>query len=95
VRVIPLPDAAVVLETGTAGDRVIVTVAGARVLVSGPAQPGLAERVADRLAAITAHCSAAEPVYAAADFPDADLDDAGMARLLAGLDLDLDHEVGP
>jgi hypothetical protein len=93
VRVISLPDPVAVTEVGTAGDRVIVTVAGARVLVSGLAGPGLAERIADRLAALVEHCVAADPEYSAADFPEADLDDDGMARLLAGLDLDEDTEV--
>lgn len=95
VRVIPLPDAAVVTEAGTAGSRVIVTFAGSQVLVSGPAEPDLATRIAEALTEIVAHCAAAEPVYSAADFPDTGLDEAGMARLLAGLDLDLDEEATP
>jgi amino acid adenylation domain-containing protein len=84
VRVIPLPETAAVTEIGTAGDRVIVTLAGSRVLVSGAADAGLGERVRDRLVALVAHCVDAEPVYSAAD-----LDDAGVAALLAALDAEV------
>ena len=86
IRVIALPDAVALIDPG-ASDRLIVTVAGRRVLASDQA---LADRVADRLAALVAHCVGVEPEYAAADFPDAGLDDAAMAKVFAGLDLDRD-----
>jgi hypothetical protein len=87
VRVIPLPETAAVTEIGTAGDRLIVTLAGSRILVSGAADAGLGERVRDRLVALVAHCVDADPVYSAADFPAAGLDDAGVAALLAALEV--------
>ncbi|MFI9387343.1 amino acid adenylation domain-containing protein [Kutzneria sp. NPDC052558] len=85
VRVIALPGSVAATEVGAA-DRVIVTVAGARVLA---ADPGLAERVVDQLSALVDHCLTVEPEYTAADFPDAGLDDAAMARVFAGLDEDM------
>jgi hypothetical protein len=36
--------------------------------------------------ALVAHCVAAEPEYSTADFPDAGLDDEGVAVLLATLE---------
>jgi aryl carrier-like protein len=84
VRVLSLPDNVVVTETGNAGARVVVTLAGARLIVSG--DDGLGERVREHLVRLVEHCAAAEPAYSAADFPDAGLDDAGVAALLAGLD---------
>jgi aryl carrier-like protein len=90
VRVLSLPDNVFVTETGNAGARVVVTLAGARLIVSG--DDGLGERVRDHLVRLVEHCAAAEPAYSAADFPDAGLDDAGVAALLAGLDL---GEVAP
>jgi hypothetical protein len=92
IRVLSLPDNVFVTETGQAGERVLVTLAGARLIVSGAAEAGLAQRVRDHLVRIVEHCTAAEPVYSATDFPDAGLDDAGVAALLAGLDL---GEVAP
>jgi non-ribosomal peptide synthetase component F len=94
VRVLPLPDGASVTATGDAGARVVVTLAGARLLVTGDAEAGLAEKVRDRLTHLVEHCAAADTVYSAADFPDAGLDDATMAGLLAGIE-DLDREAAP
>jgi hypothetical protein len=91
VRVLSLPDNVFMTDPGEAGERVVVTLAGARLLISGPAEPDLAERVRDHLVRLVEHCAAAEPVYSAADFPDAGLDDAALAGLLAGLDV----EAGP
>jgi non-ribosomal peptide synthetase component F len=94
VRVLPLPDGARVTAVGGAGTRVLVTLAGHRIVVTGAAAPDLAARVGDELTRLTDHCRATEPVYSAADFPDAGLDDATMAGLLAGLE-DLDPETAP
>jgi non-ribosomal peptide synthetase component F len=92
VRVLSLPDNVFVTEPGHAGERVLVTMAGTRLLVTGHAAADLAERVRDQLVRLVKHCVAAEPEYSAADFPDAGLDDAGVTALLAGLDL---GEVAP
>lgn len=94
VRVIPLPDNAVVTELGGAAARVVVTLAGARLIVTGDGADGLAGQVRDHLVRIVEHCVAAEPAYSAADFPDAGLDDAALAGLLAGLEQDLDSGLG-
>lgn len=88
VRMIRVPRSVAVTEAGAAGDRLIVTVAGARVL----APPEVAERVRDRLVDVVAHCLGADASYVAADFPEAGLDEEAIARLLAGLD---DSEVTP
>lgn len=85
VRVLSLPDNVSVTEVGDAGPRVLVTLAGTRLIVTGD---GLAELVLTHLVRLVEHCAATEPVYSAADFPDAGLDDVAMAGLLAGLDLD-------
>ena len=85
VRVLSLPDNVAVTAVGDAGPRVLVTLAGARLIVTGDE---LGERVLGHLVRLVEHCAATEPVYSAADFPDAGLDDAAMAGLLAGLDLD-------
>ncbi|HEV7652800.1 MAG TPA: condensation domain-containing protein [Actinophytocola sp.] len=95
VRVLPLPGGVPVTALGDAGTRVVVTLAGARLVVTGDADAGLAERVRDRLTGLVEHCTAAETVYSVADFPDAGLDDAAMAGLLAGLEQDLDPETAP
>lgn len=99
VRVLPLPHNASVTETGACGARVLVTLAGARLIVTGDAEPGLGERVRDHLVRLVEHCVAAEPVYSAADFPDAGLDDAAVAGLLAdleqGMDAAADSEAAP
>ncbi|WP_027943906.1 non-ribosomal peptide synthetase [Amycolatopsis taiwanensis] len=84
VRMIRLPRSVAVTEVGAAGDRLVITVAGARVL--GPAD--VAERVRDRLVDLVTHCLGTEASYAAADFPDSGLDDETIAHLLAGLDDD-------
>jgi non-ribosomal peptide synthetase component F/aryl carrier-like protein len=93
VRVLSLPDNVSVTATGEAGARVLVTMAGARLIVTGDG--GLAERVRDQVVRLVEHCVAAEPVYSAADFPDSGLDDAAVAGLLAGLDQDMDSEPAP
>jgi hypothetical protein len=82
VRLIPVPASVAVTDAG-AGDRVIVTVAGARVL--GP--DDLAARVRDRLVELVDHCRATDVGYSAADFPDSGLDEDAVARLLSGLDV--------
>jgi hypothetical protein len=82
VRLIPVPPSVAVTDAG-AGDRVIVTVAGARVL--GP--DDLAARVRDRLVELVDHCRATDVGYSAADFPDSGLDEDAVARLLSGLDV--------
>jgi non-ribosomal peptide synthetase component F/aryl carrier-like protein len=93
VRVLSLPDNVSVTATGDAGARVLVTLAGARLIVTGDG--GLAERVRDQVVRLVEHCVAAEPVYSAADFPDSGLDDAAVAGLLAGLEQDMDSEPAP
>ena len=94
VRVLPLPDGVTVTATGDAGSRTLVTLAGAWLIVTGDGAAWLGERVRDHLVRLVAHCAAAEPVYSAADFPDAGLDDDAVAGLLAGFE-DLDSEAAP
>jgi non-ribosomal peptide synthetase component F/aryl carrier-like protein len=94
VRVLPLPEGAGVTAVGDAGPRVLVTLAGAHVIVTGEAAPTLAAAVRDELARLVAHCRTATPVYSATDFPDAGLDDAAVVNLLAVL-ADLDQEPTP
>ncbi|MPZ81613.1 MAG: AMP-binding protein [Actinophytocola sp.] len=86
VRVLLPPADIPVTAVGDAGTRLLVTLAGARLIVTGEGGDGLAERVRDQLVRLVEHCVAAEPAYSAADFPDAGLDDAAMAGLLASLD---------
>lgn len=96
LRLLPLPDGAALVDPGTPGPagRTVVLLAGAELLVIPPDGDGdrdapdaaaLAGRVRDRLESLAAHCAGREPVYRAADFPDAGLDDAALARLLGTL----------
>ena len=75
-------------ERGPGHVRTVIVAAGAElVVVPASAQPraeaqALGARVADQLLRLAAHCRATPPVYAPADFPDAGLDEAALARLL-------------
>jgi non-ribosomal peptide synthetase component F/aryl carrier-like protein len=91
VRVLPLADNVRVTAVGDAGTRVLVTLAGARLVVTGDAAPDLPDRIRGELARLVDHCATAETVYSTTDFPDAGLDEATMAGLLA----DLDSETAP
>jgi hypothetical protein len=91
VRLIPLPDNVFATSIGDAGERPLVTMAGARLIATGTGAGGLAERVLAELTRLVRDCLAVEPEYSAADFPDAGLDDSALAGLLAGLDV----EAGP
>jgi hypothetical protein len=86
VRVLTLPNGARVTAVGDAGARVLVTLAGARLIVTGDAAPDLPERIRGELTRLVDHCATAETVYSTTDFPDAGLDEATMAGLLAVLD---------
>jgi non-ribosomal peptide synthetase component F len=86
VRVLSLPAGARVTAVGDAGARVLVTLAGARLIVTGDAAPDLPERIRGELTRLVDHCATAETVYSTTDFPDAGLDEATMAGLLAVLD---------
>jgi amino acid adenylation domain-containing protein len=68
----------------------VLGLAGGAVVVSASDRDAaaLARDVAGALVAIVEHCVAAEPSYTAAEFPDAGLDDAALAKLLAGLGVD-------
>jgi amino acid adenylation domain-containing protein len=69
----------------------LIRLAGGAIQVSAPAErdgAALARDLGGALAAVVEHCLRAAPEYTAADFPDAGLDDAGLARLLAGLGVD-------
>jgi hypothetical protein len=85
LRVIELPDGAAGTEVGGPAGRPTVTLAADRVVITGPAEAGLAERVRDRLVELVEYCRSAEPVYSELDFPDAGLDDAGVAALLSSM----------
>ncbi|TDP95211.1 non-ribosomal peptide synthetase [Labedaea rhizosphaerae] len=88
VRFLAVPPSVAVTDPGVS-DRLIVMVAGARVL--GP--DDVAARVRDHLVELVDHCLSADTTYHVTDFPDSGLDDAAMARLLSGLDAD--SEVAP
>jgi hypothetical protein len=85
LRVLELPDAVAVTDLGASAQRVVVTFAADRVILTGPGGAGLAERVRDRLVDLVTHCRGAEPVYSELDFPDAGLDDSGVAALLSSM----------
>jgi hypothetical protein len=82
------PDTAAPAERGPGHVRTVIVAAGAELVVvpaSAERRAGaqaLGARVAEQLLRLAAHCRATGPVYSPADFPDADLDEAGLARLL-------------
>jgi hypothetical protein len=82
------PDAAAPAERGPGHVRTVIVAAGAELVVVPAAAErragalALGARVAEQLLRLAAHCRATGPVYSPADFPDADLDEAGLARLL-------------
>ncbi|MGI8696609.1 MAG: phosphopantetheine-binding protein, partial [Mycobacteriales bacterium] len=86
LRVVALPTGVrlTAAEAPEAGMQIVVTpvqlaVAGA----DREAAAVLASDLRDRLAALVEHCTDIGSSYAAADFPDAGLDDAALARLLS------------